>query len=192
MVQPNAKLPDSVPNMVNDYLQEATSCLEKRTFKSVVLLCAAAIEVYLRELLKLVENVLSAKKRVDKMRFEELIDWARIAGFLTNQAWEKAHRVRKRRNKLIHPDQYAKIVEKEPAMKKLVSLIEVRSPNYRPEDMPRIDEVKSAIAFKYRLPKFAEETFLDTYQVVDLLNRDKSLPGRREQLPLSLTKKYNL
>lgn len=192
MVHPIPKIPDLIPNMVNDYLQEAKSCLENRTFKSVVLLCAAAIEVYLTEQLKLVENVLNANKRISKMTFEELIDWARIADFLTTEIWKKAHKVRKRRNKLIHPDRYAKLVKKEPAMRQLASRIKFWSSNYGPADAPRIDEVKSTIAFKHKLPKFAKDTFLDAYQVVYLLCWDKSFPGSREKLPYSLRKKYNL
>jgi len=194
MVQLVPKIPDSVPSMVYDYLEEAKRCLVNHTYKSVVLLSAAALEVYLRERLKSIENALQPRGlfysrsvrriRVHRMTLEQLIDWARIAGFLTNVCWKKAHKVRERRNRLIHPKDYSEIVKKESSIQRLATRIEIR-----PRHLHCAKELKSAVAFRFSLRKFAEESLRDVLDVVDLLYTDLSLPGMREQFDPSLQKK---
>jgi len=187
-------IPVGIEWMAYDYLTEAEGCLHVRAYKAVVLLCAAALEVYFKKLLSylgiyikepLIPDEEYPKKPLKpyEMRFEDLIDWSRVAGFLTNDAWEKAHRVRRRRNDLIHPDEYSKIVKKEPLMRRLTKAVKVSPPPHSPQETLRLKKLRDDMAFKLGEPTFADETFSDTLEVVELLHRDLTLPGRREKLP---------
>jgi len=201
-------IPEGIDKIAYDYLTEAEECLEGHAYKAVVLLCAAALEVYLKKLLSylgihleepfkllksygkepLIPDEEYPKKHLKpyEMRFEDLIDWSRVAGFLTNDAWKKAHEIRRKRNDLIHPSNYSKIVKKEPLMRQFSKGIKVTPPPHSHQEALRRKKLRDDVAFKLGVPTFAKETFSDALEIVKVLYRDKTFPGRREKLPPSV------
>ena len=59
---------------------------------------------------------LKIHKRIDDLSLGDLIDCCRQLGIISDSAWEKAHKIRDRRNKIVHvkEKEYKKLFKKDP------------------------------------------------------------------------------
>lgn len=138
-------------------------------YPASIILSAASLEKTLRLCLKkeAKKGKLKIHRRIDDLSLGDLIDWCRQLGIINDSVWDKAHRIRDRRNKIVHvkEKEYEKLIKKDTDL-----IAKIRRKIMEKYELE--DKLINILIRIVGLEEMAFDTLVKTYEILVSISRN--------------------